>query len=58
MIYTVGEGKILPIGISLYPAGSGQVGFRIRIRNSVFQIRYSKIIKKWFVGNLHIASKE
>jgi hypothetical protein len=51
MIYFRHEGDKVSNGINFYPLTSiSSFGFRIRIKNKVYRVRYSKIAKKWFIG--------
>jgi len=51
MIYFGDEGTLLKNGITFYPITSKtSLGFRIRIRNKLYQVRYSKVTNRWFIG--------
>jgi hypothetical protein len=51
MIYFRHEGDTVSNGINFYPLTSvSSFGFRIRMGDKLFRVRYSKVAKKWFIG--------
>jgi hypothetical protein len=51
MIYFRQEGEKLDNGINFYPLSSASsFGFRVRWNDEIYLVRYSKFVKKWFIG--------
>ena len=51
MIYFSEEGANLRNGVHFYPVTSKtSLGFRLRINRKLYQVRYSKVAKRWFIG--------
>jgi Uri superfamily endonuclease len=51
MIYFSEEGANLRNGVHFYPVTSTtSLGFRLRINRKLYQVRYSKVAKRWFIG--------
>jgi hypothetical protein len=51
MIYFKHDGDKIHNGITFYPLTSmTSFGFRLRWRENIWRVRYSKVAKKWFIG--------
>jgi len=55
MIYFRHEGDKVSNGINFYPLTSiSSFGFRIRLGNKLYRVRYSKFARRWFIGRTEI----
>lgn len=55
MIYFRHEGDKISNGINFYPLTSmTSFGFRVRLGEKLWRVRYSKYAKKWFIGRMDI----
>ena len=51
MIRIRDEGEIIKEGFNFYPLSSvSSFGFVLRIKHTIYRVRYSKFAKKWFIG--------
>lgn len=46
MIYLREEGEVIRMGINIYPKSSNQLGFVLRVFDSILFVRYNKKQKK------------